>query len=283
MHLSRSGTPSNAASQFVQLYLQREAQLGATVLIHPVPARSAHMLSFQFGGPVGVRFYGTDVTRIAETAALIGPQTHQRCQLIVRGHVETFVIVFRPSAIYRLFGLPAVETIDRDHAAHAVLGASVSALTGELGNARSFQQRVQIADRFIIRWSSRAHAAGSIELAANEIALVHGECRIDSLVEHTGLSIRSFQRMFQQRIGVPAKLYSRIVRFESALKAKAASPHLSWMTVAHQFGYHDQMHMVHDFRQFSGEAPTRLLVAAEAVLGPQIDAAPEPDTHLLQL
>ena len=283
MHLSRSGKPSNAAGQFVQQYLQREAQLGATVLIHPVPARAAQMLSFQFGGPVGVRFYGMDVTRTAESAAFIGPQTHQRCQLVIRGDVETFVIAFRPSAIHRLFGLPAVETIDRDHAARAVMGAAVSALTEELGNAHSFQERVQIADRFIITRTSRAHAAGWIELAANEIVLRHGGCRIDSLVQHTGLSIRSFQRTFQQRIGVSPKLYSRIVRFESALKAKAASPHLSWMTVAHQFGYHDQMHMVHDFKQLSGEAPTSLLVGAEAVLRPQIDSAPEPDTHILQL
>jgi hypothetical protein len=108
------------------------------------------MLTFQFGGPVGVRFYGTDVTRTAETAALIGPQTHQRCQLVIRGDVETFVIVFRPSAIHRLFGLPAVETTNRDHAAHAVLGAAVSALREELGNARSFHERVRIADQFVI-------------------------------------------------------------------------------------------------------------------------------------
>jgi AraC-like DNA-binding protein len=283
MHLSRSGKASNAAAQFVQLYLQREAQLGPTALIHPVPARAAHMLSFQFGGPVGVRLYGTDIPRTAETAALIGPQTHQRCQLVVRGNVETFVIVFRPSAIYRLFGLPAVETINRDHAAHAVLGAGVSELREMLGNAHTFQERVQIADQFIIRRSSRAHAAGLIEVAADEIVLNHGGCRIDSLAQHTGLSIRSFQRMFQQRIGVSAKLYSRIVRFESALKTKTASPQLSWMKVAHQFGYHDQMHMIHDFRQLSGEAPTSLLVKAEPVLGPQIESVPRPDTHFLAL
>lgn len=257
--------------------------MGDAVLIHPVPARSAHMISFHFGGPVGVRFYGTDTTRIGKTATLVGPQTHQRCQLIIRGYVDTFVIVFRPSAIHRLFGLPAVETIDSDYPAPVVLGSEVSALTEELGNAHSFQERVQIADRFIIKRSSTAHAAGWIELAANEIVLSHGGCRIDSLVRHTGLSIRSFQRMFQHHIGVSPKLFSRIVRFESALKAKAAAPHVSWLTVAHQFGYHDQMHLVNDFKRLSGEAPTSLLGRAEAVLRPQIDSTPELGAHLLQL
>lgn len=283
MHISRSSKASNVAAQFVQIYLQREAHLGAATLIHPVPARAAHMLTFQFGGPVGVRLCGTDITRTAEPAAFIGPQTHQRCQLVIRGNVETFVIVFRPSAIHRLFGLPAVETINRDHAAHAVLGSGISELREMLGNAHNFQKRVQIADQFIIRRSFKAYAAGSIELAANEIVLNRGGCRIDSLVQQTGLSIRSFQRMFQQRIGVSAKLYSRIVRFESALKAKAASPHLSWMNVAHEFGYHDQMHMIHDFRQLSGEAPTSLLVNTEPVFGPQIESTWQSDPDLLAL
>jgi AraC-like DNA-binding protein len=277
VHISLSGKPSNAAADFVHLYVQREVQLGATVLIHPVPARAAHVLTFQFGGPVGVLYYGTDLMRTAETAALVGPQTYQRCQLIVRGTVETFVIIFRPSAMHRLFGLPAVETVNKDHAASDVLGAPVSELTEALGNARTFQQRVQIADQFITRRRGGAHADGSIELAANAIINNHGNCRIDALVHHTGLSIRTFQRSFQQRIGMSPKLYARIVRFESALKAKAAAPHLSWLTVAHQFGYHDQMHLIHDFRQLSGEAPSNLLIQADAVLGAQMDSAPQPD------
>ena len=241
------------------------------------------MLSFQCGGPVEVRLYGEDVTRRAETAALIGTQTHQRCQLLVRGNAETFVIVFRPSAIHQLFGLPAVETTNRDHAAHAVLGAVASELRQKLGNARTFPERVQIADEFITKQSFRVQAADSIELAANEIILNHGGCRIDSLTHHTGLSIRSFQRMFQQRIGVSPKLYARIVRFESALRTKAASPQISWRTVAHQFGYHDQMHMVHDFRQLSGETPTSILVDAQAVFAPQIPSASQQDPDLLAL
>lgn len=283
MHVSRYAKASSATAQFVQLYLQRETQLGATELIHPVPARAAHMLSFQFGDPVYVRFYGTEITRTAETAALIGPQTHQRCQLVVRGNVETFVIVFQPSAIHRLFGLPAVDTINRDIAAHSLLGRAVSHLREMLGNVQTFQERTHIADQFIITFSSKAHTAGSIELVANEIVLHHGVCRIGSLAQQTGLGVRSFQRMFQQRIGVSAKLFSRIVRFESALKAKAASPGLSWIRVAHHFGYHDQMHMIHEFRQLSGEAPATLIVNAEPVFRPQIESLPHSNTDLLAL
>jgi AraC-like DNA-binding protein len=282
VQINRASKASTAAAQFVQLYLQRETQLGATTLVHPVPARAAQMISFQFGGPVEVRF-GGDVTRKCETAALIGLQTQQRCQLLVRGNVETFVIAFRASAMHRLFGLPAAETTNQDNAAHAVLGAAASELTEQLGNARTFQERVQIADQFIIKQSFRAHASDAIERAANEIMLRQGGCRIDALVQHTGLSMRSFQRTFQQRIGVSPKLYARIIRFEAALKTKAASPHISWTTVAHQLGYYDHMHLVHDFKQLSGEAPTGILDHAQPVLAPQIASVWRHDPDLVAL
>jgi AraC-like DNA-binding protein len=148
------------------------------------------------------------------------------------------------------------------------MGSGASELQQRLGDARSFQERVQIADRFIASHSLSRSRPDSIELAANEIMRNHGRSRIDFLAHQTGLSIRKFQRMFRERVGVAPKPYSRIVRFEAALRAKAASPHASWMTIAHEFGYHDQMHLIHDFRQFSGDTPSGLLGQTGLVFPP---------------
>jgi AraC-like DNA-binding protein len=282
--LSRFSNASPAAGRFVRFYVQREVRLGTTTLIQPVPARAAQMLDFEFGDPIEIRPTGSEVTRMAETATLIGIQTYQRAQLLIRGNVETFVIVFRPAGIYQLFGLPALENVNLDHAAHAVFGAAASDLQQRLGNAHCFQERVQIADQFITGQSFKAQpAADPIEAAANEIVSNYGVCRIDCLVRQTGLAIRNFQRMFQQRVGVSPKLFARIARFESALKAKALSPQMSWTNIAHEFGYHDHMHMVHDFRQLSGQTPTGILEQVESVLGPQIDSTAQPDPNLLAL
>ncbi len=272
MHLSLF-SKSSRATRYVRCYVQRTLQLGTSTFIQPVPARAAHVLDFEFGSPVEVRRLGAEITRTAETGALVGLLTQYRNQLLSTGNAESFVIVFEPTAIYQLFGLPAFEHVDCDHASHAVLGATASALEQRLGNACTFEERVRIADEFIFNRSLQVPAADPIERVAKEIVRHHGTCRIDSLAHHTGLSMRSFQRMFQHRVGVPAKLFSRIVRFEAALKTKAALPDLSWTLVAHKFGYHDQMHMIHDFRQISGETPSGILEQASPVLAPQIDHA----------
>jgi transcriptional regulator GlxA family with amidase domain len=79
--------------------------------------------------------------------------------------------------------------------------------------------------------------------------------RIGDIVHQTGLGIRQFERRFAHEIGVPPKLYARIIRFEAALQRRAVSPSVSWTDVAHELGYHDQMHMVHDFTRLSGDSP----------------------------
>jgi AraC-like DNA-binding protein len=283
MNLSHFSKASPATSQYVRYYLQRTLQLGTSTFIQPVPARSAPVLDFEFGAPVEIRSLGTGVTRTAEPAAIVGLLTHQRNQLLLRGKLETFVIVLQPTAMRRLFGLPAPDLINCDHAVHAVLGAVVSALQERLGNASSFEERVQIADRFVSGKSFKTRHAEPIELVVMEMMRTHGGCRIDSLAQHTGLSTRNFQRIFQQSIGVSPKLFARILRFEAALKTKAALPHISWTAVAQEFGYHDQMHMIHDFRHLSGETPTGILAQAEAVFAPQIDLAAQQNPERMLL
>jgi AraC-like DNA-binding protein len=283
MQLSCFSEPSKATKRYVRLYVQREVQPGTSTFVLPVPARSANLLDFEFGGPIEIHSSGTNLTRTAEGVALVGLQTSQRHKLFIRGNVESFVIFFQPAAIHQLFKLPPGEIIDRDHAAGLVLGKAISALHEKLGNACSFEERVQIANQFISSYSLRATPPDRIELLANEITRNHGACRMDGLAHQAGLSIRNFQRMFRQQIGLSPKLYARIVRFESALKIKVLSPGRSWTTVAHELGYHDQMHMIHEFEQLSGETPTGILEQMETVFAPQILSPARRDPNLLVL
>jgi hypothetical protein len=56
------------------------------------------------------------------------------------------------------------------------------------------------------------------------------------------------------------KAFARIARFEAAMDAKLANPARTWLDVAHSFGYYDQMHMVHDFKQLGRNTPTQVLL-----------------------
>ena len=82
--------------------------------------------------------------------------------------------------------------------------------------------------------------------------------QLAQLVARSGLGVRQFERRFLGEIGLAPKLYSRIVRFEAALRLRSEGPARQWIDIAHTLGYHDQMHMVHDFRSLAGASPSEI-------------------------
>jgi transcriptional regulator GlxA family with amidase domain len=73
------------------------------------------------------------------------------------------------------------------------------------------------------------------------------------------MCVRQYERRFIEEIGMTPKLFARTIRFQGALDTKRLSPHRSWLSVAHELGYFDQMHMIRDFQSLGGDAPSNVL------------------------
>jgi len=78
------------------------------------------------------------------------------------------------------------------------------------------------------------------------------------LASRACLSIRQFERVFKQRIGLPPKHFSRLVRFAHAWTIKEQQPDISWTKIAYECGYFDQMHLIRDFQEFAGVNPSSI-------------------------
>jgi len=259
VHSIQFRKPSDATKRFIRFYAHRESNLGSSFLIHPVPARSEHVLDFEFADEIQIHDLRDGVKRSAKSADLIGLQTHRRVEQVIQGRIESFSVFLQPAALSLLFGLPAIAVTNADQDAHGVLGRSVGTLREQLGNCGSFLERVLVAEEFFIARSSKTPRFDIVESVAHEIRRQHGVGQIDAVARSAGLSSRTLHRRFKQSIGLSPKIYARIVRFESALQTKATSPKLTWTDIAHQYGYHDQMHMVHDFHSLSSDTPSGLL------------------------
>jgi AraC-like DNA-binding protein len=178
--------------------------------------------------------------------------------------------MFEPDGLQRLYAVSAQELTDQAHDAQAVLGPFISRLRQALGDAPSFEERVRLVNESLFRQALRSHEANAISQAAGWIVRSHGRLDVATLAEGAGLSVRHFTRRFVGQLGVRPKLFARVVRFQSALETKALNAQKSWTEVAHDFGYYDQMHMVHDFEQLAGGTPTSMLAQIEAVFVEEI-------------
>jgi AraC-like DNA-binding protein len=162
-----------------------------------------------------------------------------------------------------MFSVPMHELTNTHHEAQAVLGSAIDELADRLGNGRSFEERVRIANAFLIRRCSKLPSPDRITTSAISILGRRGRIQVPVLAKQACMSQRQFERRFTREIGLPPKLYARIARFESALESKALSTAESWTDITNRLGYFDQMHLIKDFKEFSGEIPTSLISQLE--------------------
>jgi AraC-like DNA-binding protein len=99
-----------------------------------------------------------------------------------------------------------------------------------------------------------------------------GQIRMSALAADCGLSLRQFERRFQQRIGVSPKVFARLLRFEALLTSLIQEPASSLADIASHLGYQDQAHVIHEFKTWAGCTPTAFLARAKqrAMRGPLI-------------
>ena len=225
------------------------------VSLQPVPARSPQILEFMFGTHYQVRRRDSEVTENVRAVALVGSRTSPSAELILSGNVDAFTIVFLPGAFSTLFGVPAIELTNGDFNGQEVLGPRINELYARLGEVSAFQDRVHVANDFLTAIRPSTESVNAIVRIARAMIRNNGSVRISEIAHQTGLGLRQFERRFDREIGVSPKLYARIIRFEAALQRRAVLPSTPWTDIAHDLGYHDQMHMVHDFTRLAGDSP----------------------------
>jgi AraC-like DNA-binding protein len=254
MKLSTS-RPVTALRDYVRGFEQREAVIGGNV-VFPIAARPHQFLEFYLQGKYLVESRDSRARDVVPRAVVVGPSTYRSVDLVLHGHLDVFTIQFQPSGFHQLFGVPMAELTDRALEARSVLGPSFCELESRLADAPSFSERVQIATNFLLDQGVGRRKLDIVARLANDVLERCGALPLREAAERSGLSLRQLERRFGATVGVAPRRYARIVRFHAASEAKARLNERAWTDIAHDLGYYDQMHMVHDFRIFAGESPT---------------------------
>ncbi len=256
MLIVQSASPHTGLHPFIRSYVQREANLGRLELVEPVVARLGVMLEFEFAGSYEVRNYGSETVEEPNAISVIGPQSWRRSRLIIRGHVESLVVMFQTCGFHLLFGVPTAPLSNAGTEGHALLGRSVSRLHQRLGDQRTFAQRVQLLDAYFLQQLATIRSGDPVYKALH--LLTGGGASVSGVARTMGVNLRQLERRSLAYAGVTPKTLSRISRFSHALRLRIGSS-LTWTQIAHAARYHDHMHMIRDFREFAGEAPTSAL------------------------
>ena len=188
---------------------------------------------------------------------VIGPQLTPVTLDLGQRH-QAVIVNLKPAGMYRLLGVPMSELVDCDYDARLVLGREIDELLDRLQAGHSPAERNATTQRYLLSKLRLLKPLLPFDLAMLHQVRASGNLPIERVAAQACLSLRQFERLAHERLGLPPKLYSRMIRFSHAYKYKEMAPHTSWLDIAHRCGYFDQMHFIRDFKFFAGFTPGRL-------------------------
>ena len=149
-----------------------------------------------------------------------------------------------------------------------------------MGDSSSFAERVQHANYCLLRRRPAEGVHGDVTAAARALLAQSGNVRISGLVAQSRRSARQFASAFTSQIGMSPKLYARVVRFEAAMKRRKQAPEVRWTDIAHEVGYYDHMHMVHDFKLLARTTPSSLAPEVDIIVVDQVERTVHSDARV---
>ncbi|MEO6813605.1 MAG: helix-turn-helix domain-containing protein [Ginsengibacter sp.] len=256
--------PSPALAAFIQRYAYREFDTNGTDYIKPWHASHESNIIFFFKDvPAKLTNTATgEILKRGKNCDVMGISTKYNGDMTFNGKYSFLQIIFQPHGFYTLFNASPLEIADKIVWSGDLFNSDIKLLHEQLSEAEGALAMAELANNWLLLYLNKKRSVDykdRITIAANLITKNAGLVNIDTLAHYTCMSIRNFERIFINETGMSPKQLCCISRFNNALEIKLKYPSMKWISVAHQSGYFDQMHLIKDFKRFCGEAPSSLL------------------------
>lgn len=203
--------------------------------------------------------------------ALVGG-LHTRPAVIEHDGAQSGVqLQLSPLGTRALFGVPAGALAGLDLDAADLLGRAGDDLHERMQATTSWTQRFRLLDESLGRLADPSRRPPmEVCHAWHLLRASHGTARVADLARAVGWSERHLAARFRVEIGLTPKTAARVIRFD---RARRMIPGSNGAIVAATCGYADQSHLVRDFVEFTGLAPSAWLAAEVGNLQAADDAA----------
>jgi AraC-like DNA-binding protein len=223
-------------------------------VICPYPPTPQQSLFFYINDQISMQKEGGKRFCLQPRSVVVGPQV-TRVNLIVGKKHKAVRVGFHPGGLYRLLGIPMNNLFDQGFDTTTLIGVEMENIVQQLQEAPDYETIKNVVERFLLQKSSRLKTALPFDVAMKDLVQHNGNIPIEKIASISCLSLRQFERKCAERIGMPPKLFSRVIRFSNAYRLYEKQPELKWTSIAYECGYFDQMHLIRDFKEFAGVTP----------------------------
>ncbi|ASZ12300.1 helix-turn-helix domain-containing protein [Chitinophaga pendula] len=256
--------PPAALSEVIKhfYYIRTPADFERTVQ-HLAPNFEV-MIVFNFGVPLRLSFAQAPVGQFTlEQTGLLGP-LRKMLNYEVLPDTDLLIAVFHLNGFYRLFQQPV------DHLDDSVLNdpdillpeACCHQLWQVMRKSSSPEERVQMAHDYI---GSFVQGPDTNNLSLQDVVHYFQDSTVapvKALAADAGTSERTIQLRFKKYVGYSPKELLRFLRFKEVIQhllQLSPAQDVDWFEYIHEFGYHDQSHLIKDFKQYLGTTPQQFI------------------------
>ena len=253
--------PSPAVREFIQCYriVHFEFDKIAEASVKVYPPKPEECIYFILKGSLEIEFSNCNKQNLQLPIILFGQQTSVNRRYIFGNEFLNFQIVFQPTGLFRLTGIPSFELSNQCVDAENIFSKNIRFIYEQLQHAKSFSEMLLIADKFVATLVSNVKKETHLLDSVSKLMMKSDEnISLDCLARESCLCTKQFKRKFNERIGVNPKTYARIIRFTRAFNTKNAHSDWDWLRIAIECNYFDYQHLVKDYKEFTGLTPPEL-------------------------
>lgn len=226
------------------------------------------MLVFNFGAPVFFSFGEAQIGRRAVRATgVFGPLRRMLNYELTEG-ADLLVLNFTMNGFYRFFSVP-MDDFDGDIVSDEVVSGHRERLEV------MWHALVPLSPHDRTKWLNEYLLANLLGNEPDALPLLDAAAGfhqlqvspVKAIAREHGITERTVQGRFRKYVGYTSKELIRFLRFKEILRfllAKGAGTPVDWAMLVEEHGYHDQSHLIKDFKYYTGMAPRKFLKMNQA-------------------
>lgn len=247
--------PSGFLKHYIRPYCFMESDMKEPDLVERVIPTEGIQIMFHYKTPFLVLH--PNQQGISQPRSFISGLSDSFSDVSTNGTTGVVFINFYPLGASFFFNFPLSELENQNVDLSDIFKSEMTEVEDQLLQKQTILERVQVIEQFFIR---RFNPIGNhdqmlirkgIEMIKSHKGVVSAKLLSESLYT----TPKTLERKFSHYIGKSTKQVIKLMRFQDVLSDFKPSRIMNLSEFAHQKGYFDQSHFIHDFKSYTGYTP----------------------------
>lgn len=250
--------PCEALQDIVEFYWHSKCDLNES-LVQEMYTPTFQALSFNLSGWHEDIVSETTDLCMDKASYIIGQPLSKRVSVSNPNGINILGVKFTSLGLYLLTGIDMKHISDKIIDAAEIWNAEISLLHEEMLSKKTTYKQIAAIEHFLIGKRKQHCKDERIALLNHTLhQMEHNNIfSVTHLRENNFISKKTFERYFQNYIGVSPKQYANICRFNNVRTyLDGLGTEADWNGIAFDFGYYDQSHLIREFKRYAGKTPS---------------------------